>query len=221
MGRTDTKVLIAEKFIPAVEQASLGKVRVADLISALGINRNTFYYHFANKYDVAMWILRHDLARELRNSLPERRLVCCPLGDEDDEDLPYFVHYEIGAHMLDGSLFFKSLARCVLSKPVFYRKLFNAYEVEFLKAVDRLWQPAFRTDIEFILGKRYIPEATKRFLTHSATQTMIAMTSYLLEHPADASVLLDNASNPFWNIVHETLHRAIQEHPINRASSQG
>lgn len=216
MAKKDTKRRIADAFVAKVKETSLSQVRIADLIAELGVNRNTFYYHFASKYDVAMWVLRVDLARELSDALPASQLISAPFKEGDDELLPYYVHKEIGARTLDSTPFFKALIRCTLGDAAFYRKLFNVREVEFLAQAEQLWAPALCDDIGFILDKRYMPDATRRLLVDSAMHTMLAFVMHVLENPKDAEVLLDDAANPFWNIIHESLHYAIQRHPINR-----
>ena len=58
MEERSTRFAIAEEFKRMVRETSLSKVRVADLIANMGINRNTFYYHYASKMDVAYLIFR-------------------------------------------------------------------------------------------------------------------------------------------------------------------
>lgn len=216
MAKKDAKDRIVDAFIQAVKSSSLSSVRIADLISSLGINRNTFYYHFSSKYDVAMWILRRDLARELQDELPSRLLITAPVRDEGNEMLPYYVRNEIAARTLDGAPFFRAFCKCVLNDAAFYRKLFDIHESEFIEQVARLWRPAFYDDVNFILDKRYMPEETKRFLAAMAVYHMISRIEYVLANPADIDVIMDDEANPFWNILHESLHFAIQKHPINK-----
>lgn len=216
MAKKDAKERIVEAFIEAVRTSSLSGVRIADLISSLGINRNTFYYHFSSKYDVAMWVLRRDLARALQDELPSRLLIDAPVKEGSSETLPYYMRHEIAARTLDGAPFFRAFCKCMLSNAPFYRKLFDVREAEFIEQVERLWEPAFYDDVNFILDKRYMPEETKRFLASMSVHHMIARIEYALQHPADENILLDDEANPFWNLLHESLHFAIQKHPINR-----
>lgn len=51
--------------IIGTEASSLSGIHISKLVKELGINRNTFYYHFDSKLDVAMYVFRVDLAREL------------------------------------------------------------------------------------------------------------------------------------------------------------
>lgn len=214
--KKDTKQEISDEFVAMVKKTSLSQVRIADLIANLEINRNTFYYHFTSKYDVALWKLRSDLARELRNILPESRLISTPLKEDSKEILPYYVHVETGARMLDCSPFLKALSQCVLSDVAFYRKLFNKREIEFLTQVELLWEPMFYNDISFVLDKRYMPETTQRMLAKTSINCVLTFIIYLLENPNKAEILLNDELNPFLNFVLESLHFAIQKHPINK-----
>ena len=217
MAKRDTKRLIANEFISRVRATSLAQVRIADLIASLDMNRNTFYYHFTSKYDVAMWVLRTDLADALRNALPERQLISAPVGNGDTKEvLPYFTHVEVGARTLDSSAFLQSMAGCVLKDPSFYRKLFTIRETEFSNLITALWQPAFYDDISFMLGGRPMNDSVHALLAFTSVRNMQAVIEYILEHEREAATFLDEDANPFWGFINESLRAAIQQHPISR-----
>ena len=94
MAKRDTRAEIAAAFKESVRKTSLSQTRVADLISELGVNRNTFYYHFGSKYDVAMWLFRTSLAAKLRHDFPESQLVSAPFSSTGagKDAIPYYVH---------------------------------------------------------------------------------------------------------------------------------
>ena len=58
MAKRDTRAEIAAAFKESVRKTSLSQTRVADLISELGRNRNTFYYHFRDIPDVVEFVLK-------------------------------------------------------------------------------------------------------------------------------------------------------------------
>ena len=153
MAKSAAKQAIVEAFIATVEAKSLRAVQVSRLIEELGINRNTFYYHFPSKYDVALYVFRTDLAQRLVEEFHDYELVYAPLSkSSDSESLPFYVHREIGARTLDFGDFFKALVRCVLARESFYRKLFDQRESEFRSLVFELYQQAVASDLEFMLG---------------------------------------------------------------------
>lgn len=190
---------------------------MAKLIKQLGINRNTFYYYFKSKYDVAMYVFLNDLARQLRAHVPEDELVYLPKTlEEDRELLPYYMRREIGAHALDIAPFFKALVHAVMGRQGFYDKIFNDKEPEFRAMLDDLYRPAIEDDLRFVLGGRYMPPETFAFLTSTYLANVYLTPSYHLANPSQSEALLDERVNPFWNMPYESLAPALQKHPINR-----
>ena len=55
--RQSTKEAIAEAFEGLLEKRSIDKVTVKDIVTECGINRQTFYYHFQDIYDLLEWAL--------------------------------------------------------------------------------------------------------------------------------------------------------------------
>ncbi len=215
--KTNAKQVIVNEFIARVEAGSLKAVHVSKLIKELGINRNTFYYHFTSKYDVAMYVFRTDLARELTEAFPKEELVYSPVDAKNGaEELPFYTHREIAARTLDSGGFYKALVRCLLKRQAFYHGLFDRQEPEFLTLIDSLYRPAAQSDLEFILGGRYLPEPTFELLVTLISSQVPSIARYYLLHSRDAELLLDDKVNPFWNITHETLLHELQNHPINR-----
>lgn len=51
-----TKNAIANSIKELMEKKDLRKISVADIVQNCGINRQTFYYHFKDKYDLINWI---------------------------------------------------------------------------------------------------------------------------------------------------------------------
>ncbi len=52
-----TKKVIADGFRSVMERKSFEKITIADITDQCGLNRQTFYYHFQDKYDLLNWIL--------------------------------------------------------------------------------------------------------------------------------------------------------------------
>ncbi len=216
MAKRNTRQAIVELFIQRVEESSLSKVHVADLISDLGLNRNTFYYHFPSKQDLALGIFLEDLDVRLRESFKPRWLEFTALAGKGQKDREYafYAHVETGAHMLDSSEFTRCLLSVLGTRRSFYRRLFDKRELDFLISVRNLYQPQLAADIEFILGGRYMPSQTKNLLAVQSMNALAATIDCHLGEPDDA--LLDDAVNPFLNLMNESLSQAILTHPINR-----
>ena len=55
-----TKLWIADKMKSLMEKKSLDKIRVTEICREAQIERQTFYYHFRDKYDLVAWIFVHN-----------------------------------------------------------------------------------------------------------------------------------------------------------------
>ena len=52
-----TKQVIADAFVKLVEEKPVDSITINDITNKCGLNRQTFYYHFADIYDLVEWIL--------------------------------------------------------------------------------------------------------------------------------------------------------------------
>lgn len=70
--RQTTKQAIAEAFRSLLEKRSIEKITVKDIVAECGVNRQTFYYHFHDIYDLMEWALAQDIGKYAeRNLTPE------------------------------------------------------------------------------------------------------------------------------------------------------
>ena len=60
---SETKILMAEALKKLIQNRPFTKITVQDIVSECNINRNTFYYHFENNYD----LLYYAYSREVQN----------------------------------------------------------------------------------------------------------------------------------------------------------
>lgn len=56
-----TKKAIAASIKELMKKRTLQKISVADIVEHCGINRQTFYYHFKDKYDLVDWIYYNEV----------------------------------------------------------------------------------------------------------------------------------------------------------------
>lgn len=56
-----TKLMIAEGLKQLLETKPFAAVTVQDIARHCGISRNTFYYHFKDKYDLISWIFHSEI----------------------------------------------------------------------------------------------------------------------------------------------------------------
>ena len=63
-----TKRLFADTLKEMVKTIPFEKVRVKELCERCGADRQTFYYHFRDKYDLAAWIFARDYEESLSDT---------------------------------------------------------------------------------------------------------------------------------------------------------
>lgn len=59
-GSSATKRTIATALMTLCAAKSFDKISVQDITKEAGLNRQTFYYHFSDKYDLLRWIYQQD-----------------------------------------------------------------------------------------------------------------------------------------------------------------
>lgn len=57
---TITKKAIADGFKSIMEKKPFEKITISDITSSCGLNRQTFYYHFQDKYELLNWIFYNE-----------------------------------------------------------------------------------------------------------------------------------------------------------------
>lgn len=57
-----TKKAMADSIKELMKRKSLEKITVSDIAKNCGLNRQTFYYHFKDKYDLVNWIYNSEVA---------------------------------------------------------------------------------------------------------------------------------------------------------------
>lgn len=55
-----TKMMLAAALKRLTQKKSFDKITIADITHQSGYNRQTFYYHFRDKYELLSWIYAHD-----------------------------------------------------------------------------------------------------------------------------------------------------------------
>lgn len=64
-----TKKSIADGFKKIMSKKSFEKITIADITSECGLNRQTFYYHFQDKYALLNWIFYNDVISPFKDDL--------------------------------------------------------------------------------------------------------------------------------------------------------
>ncbi|WKY42846.1 TetR/AcrR family transcriptional regulator C-terminal domain-containing protein [Eubacteriaceae bacterium ES2] len=64
-----TKRALADGFKELLKIKSFEKITITDITSKCGLNRQTFYYHFQDKYDLINWIVYQEGILMVKNDL--------------------------------------------------------------------------------------------------------------------------------------------------------
>jgi AcrR family transcriptional regulator len=189
-----------------VVEHPLEKVSVSDVVEASGRNRKTFYYHFADKHALIVWVFRSDLARELKRRCASDDLVFETKGDW--AEFPYYTFIKDGVRSINGAPFFQALGACVDARRPYYGKVLQDASSDGLSAyLHHLYVPALRDDIDFILSNRMMHEDNARFLAEFYTGAFIAYLSRRASAHDDNPVFQD--AGPFANIIHAAIAEEI------------
>ena len=62
-----TKELLTDTFWELLEEKAYSKITVNDIVSRCDVNRNTFYYHFQDIYELAEWVCIEDGKQALKD----------------------------------------------------------------------------------------------------------------------------------------------------------
>lgn len=66
---TTTKNLIAEGFKSLMEKKAFERITISEITSLCGLNRQTFYYHFQDKYELLNWIFYNEVITVMTDGL--------------------------------------------------------------------------------------------------------------------------------------------------------
>ncbi len=79
-----TKEALADALRQMMRVKPIGKITVKDLVEICGVNRQTFYYHFDDVYDLLEWVFEEDANRVLPRQVVRERWR---------EDVMFFMDY--------------------------------------------------------------------------------------------------------------------------------
>ncbi len=63
----ETKVIIGDAFLDLASKKKPDKITIIDICKQAHISRETFYYHFKDKYDLFEWLYKHLLSQRIKN----------------------------------------------------------------------------------------------------------------------------------------------------------
>ena len=89
----NTKQKLAESLKKAMQKKPFSKITVSELIRDCNINRNTFYYHFEDIYELLRWIFERETLQMLRHfDMPANHREAIAFVMDYIENNEYMVH---------------------------------------------------------------------------------------------------------------------------------
>ncbi len=104
-----TKKMIREVFVQMLNERPLHKITVTDIVNECDINRNTFYYYYADIYDIVSQIFQTELQRVIddyndKNSWEESVLQALKFAVKNKKAV-YHIYNSIQKEKLEKYLF--------------------------------------------------------------------------------------------------------------------
>lgn len=127
-----TKKAMASALQEAMKKKDFTKITVKEIIEACNINRNTFYYHFADIYELLHWMFREEALGQLEQY---------DLISEQKEALTFVLSYIQQK---------ESILRCVCNS-IGHEELKRYFQDDFMEIVDtviREGQKTLHTELE-------------------------------------------------------------------------
>lgn len=216
MASQETMLELAEALIDIVKEKDPAKVSVSDIIAVAGKNRKTFYYHFMDKNHLIAWIFRSELAKELSSRFSEDQLVYEPKTNDPCSTLPYYAFVKRGVRSIDGAEFFRAFASSLENRRGFFSRILRNRSSDGLyEYLYKLYLPAMRSDIVFILSNRHLKSESIDFLAEFYTDAFLSFMSRRMCITGTQKPLLEG-SGSFANLIHESLENQIKEQQLKR-----
>ena len=140
-----TKQKIASTMHEMMTRKSFEKITVKNLMDVTNMNRQSFYYHFRDKYDLVNWIFDTEFMELNRLHALDSRLLSSSFDDRW-QNIEVFCHY-----FYDNRVFYRSVLK------VEGQNSFASHFREFIR-------PLFRLRVEDLLGMDDVPELVYDFV---------------------------------------------------------
>ena len=186
---SETKILMAQALKNLIKDRPFAKITIQDIVAECNINRNTFYYHFENNYDLLYFAYEQEVQniansfRSANASIPQamdfileyidKNISLCmcayeSLGEQQlknifEKDLHDFVHATIEFFSSQNSVNFSEDFKSFASFS--YTNLLSTQIIWYIKHNSNLDKAIFRNNLQtfFITSlKAVLEEAAKK-----------------------------------------------------------
>lgn len=185
-----TEKALAASLKKLLEKKTLNKITVRDITDDCGVNRQTFYYHFHDIYDLVEWIFTQEAQKYLTDGITAKnwREVISDLMDGLLEDKSFVMnaYYSLNRRQLEE--FMKKLARPAISdmvKQLGTSTVFQGEDLEF--AIDIVTYSVVGIITEWVAGgmKPEYKEKLNRLLATAEVQLEAMIQKSGINPPAE------------------------------------
>ena len=107
-----TKLALANALKKQLQKKFLDDIRVKALVEDCEVNRQTFYYHFQDIYDLLRWFLEHETEETLRDAAGWRdALLSVFQYVQDNHVMIYHIYRSDGRELMESQI--RSIARAM------------------------------------------------------------------------------------------------------------
>lgn len=163
INSTNTKQMLADALMDLSCKKPFSKISVSELVNSCNINRKTFYYHFADIYDLLEWHISNEVSLAISNFDPIQ---------DFDETIAYSFSY------MNQNTYLKNFIQDPLAKDMIMqllqKKLYpTSYKV--ICELEHIQDQAL--DVDF-----------KDFLAKNLTRVIILSVFDSIEHPTEYEI---------------------------------
>ncbi|AEV28583.1 transcriptional regulator [Sphaerochaeta pleomorpha str. Grapes] len=106
-----TKLALSQSLRQLMSERTLDKITVKEVVARCGVNRQTFYYHFKDIYDLLDWMFAHD-GEEFARKYPrididddgQNTMIAICKSLKDHREVTINVYHSLGRERLDRYL---------------------------------------------------------------------------------------------------------------------
>lgn len=212
MGRRSkniAKKLLYDAFRGFIE-AGNAKATISEIVEVTGMNRKTFYNHFASRDELVAWGFRHDLAEAL-SSRRDVEALEFPTNDYYGfTDLPCYYRIQSGTSSFDQSQYFRDVYDVFRAHKRYYRALLRTELAEpFCRYLVTMFQELFYDDITLFLRGRKMPENAKRYIAAFFAEGIVHHISDSLAGNLPTRLDVEGIS-PVNNLIHSSMHHLVE-----------
>ena len=178
-----TKTALADAFKAELETKRFDKITIKDIVERAQVNRQTFYYHFQDIYDLLGWILNEEMS-------------ACRVDE---------LNFDTWRVQLEN------IVNRVNDNQVLLTNIFDALDHDYIRqTLGNSVQPSIEKTIINVAGERKLESEDVQFIVHMLT---IIIVEYVMEwiesdYELDPIDLIDRADRLFSKALKKALIRA-------------